>query len=141
MAGKGRTEGPYSALHKNTIFSVGKTRGRAAIQAGSRFRRLEGRPARDYFYPMKLKNKLKFFPDEDILHFSLSDEEESASIELSPNITAELNKKGEIIGIEILNASSYIRDRILGSAEAKLLEKQSVKKKSVHQRSKHKSAV
>ena len=88
-----------------------------------------------------MKNKLAFFADEDILHFSLSDEEESSSVELSPNITAELNKKGEIIGIEIVNASSYIRDRILSSAEAKLLEKKPVRKKTIHQRLKHKSVV
>ena len=30
----------------------------------------------------------------------------------SPNITAELNKSGEIIGMEILEASSFIRDSI-----------------------------
>ena len=35
----------------------------------------------------------------------------------------ELNKKGDLIGIEILKASSYIRDSILDSAQAKLLEK------------------
>ena len=88
-----------------------------------------------------MKNKLAYFPDKDILHFSISEEEESASAELSPNITAELNKKGEIIGIEILNASSYIRDGILDSAQAKLLEKQPVKKKPTHFRTKNKSVV
>lgn len=68
-----------------------------------------------------MKNKLSFFPNEDIIHYSLSDEEEADSIELSPNITAELNKKGEIIGIEILKASAYIRDAILDSAHLKML--------------------
>ena len=70
---------------------------------------------------LKMQNKLAFFPDEDIIHFSISDEEETGGVELSPNITAELNEKGEIIGIEILKASSYIRDAILDSAQAKLL--------------------
>jgi uncharacterized protein YuzE len=32
---------------------------------------------------------------------------ESESIELSPNITAELNDKGELIGIEIVNAGAF----------------------------------
>jgi len=68
-----------------------------------------------------MRNKLAFFPDEDIIHFSLSDEEEADSVELSPNITAELNKKGDIIGIEILKASAYIRDAILDSAQIKFL--------------------
>ena len=76
-----------------------------------------------------MKNKLVFFPEEDIIHFSISNEEEADSVELSPNITAELNKKGDMIGIEILKASSYIRDNILISAQAKLLEKRPAVKK------------
>jgi len=88
-----------------------------------------------------MQNKLSFFPEEDIMHFSLSDDAEAASVELSPNITAELNKKGEIIGIEILNASSYIRDAILDSAQVKLLEKKSVSKKVVSVKMKSKVHV
>jgi len=41
------------------------------------------------------------------LHVVISDEPESGSIEVSPNIMAEVNKKGELIGIEILNASTF----------------------------------
>ena len=33
--------------------------------------------------------------------------------EISPNITAEMNEKGELIGIEIVKASTFIRDSIL----------------------------
>lgn len=62
-----------------------------------------------------------YFEENDILHLSVSDEPETASVELSPNITAELNEQGELIGIEILNASSFIRDSILESAQARLL--------------------
>jgi uncharacterized protein YuzE len=51
----------------------------------------------------------------------MSEEEEANSVELSPNITAELNKKGELIGIEILNASIFMRDSILETAQGKLL--------------------
>ncbi|MDD1631039.1 MAG: DUF2283 domain-containing protein, partial [Methylococcaceae bacterium] len=36
-----------------------------------------------------------------------------ASVELSPNITAELNAEGELIGVEILKASIFLRDFIL----------------------------
>ncbi|MBI5182005.1 MAG: DUF2283 domain-containing protein [Nitrospirae bacterium] len=35
-------------------------------------------------------------------------EKEANSIELSPNITAEMNERGELIGIEILEASFVI---------------------------------
>lgn len=56
------------------------------------------------------KIKLVYFEKEDVLHLAISDDPESGSLELSPNITAELNDKGELIGIEILNASAFIRD-------------------------------
>jgi uncharacterized protein YuzE len=67
------------------------------------------------------KTRLAYFENEDVLHLAISDEPESGSIELSPNITAELNDKGELIGIEILNASAFIRDSILESVQAKML--------------------
>ena len=67
------------------------------------------------------KTQMMYFESEDVLHLSISEEPESGSIELSPNITAELNDKGELIGIEIINASSYIRDSILESVQGKLL--------------------
>ena len=66
--------------------------------------------------------KLTYFEKEDILHVAISDEPESGSIEVSPSITAELNEKGELIGIEILNASTFIRDSILESVQAKMLQ-------------------
>lgn len=65
--------------------------------------------------------RMMYFEKEDILHLSISDESESGNIEISPNITAELNDKGELIGIEIINASSYIRDSILESVQGRLL--------------------
>jgi uncharacterized protein YuzE len=72
------------------------------------------------------KTRLAYFENEDVLHLAISDEPESGSIELSPNITAELNDKGELIGIEILNASAFIRDSILESVQAKMLRFSSV---------------
>lgn len=65
--------------------------------------------------------QLSYFQDEDILHLSLSDEPEAGSVEISPDITAELNENGDLIGIEILAASAFLRDSILESAQAKLL--------------------
>ena len=67
-------------------------------------------------------SNLAYFDKEDILHLSISAEPESQSIELSPNITAELNGNGELIGIEILNASDFIRNSVVDSAQAKLLQ-------------------
>ena len=67
-------------------------------------------------------SKLSYFEKEDILHLTISDEKEFGSVEISPNITAELNKKGELIGIEIIGASSFLRDSILESTQAKLLQ-------------------
>ena len=64
---------------------------------------------------------MAYFEKEDILHLAVSDEPEDGSIELSPNITVELNDKGELIGIEILDASDFIRDSILESVQAKIL--------------------
>jgi uncharacterized protein YuzE len=65
---------------------------------------------------------MEYFESADVLHLAVSDEPESGSIELSPNITAELNDKGELIGIEILNASQYVRDSIMESVQAKMLK-------------------
>ena len=65
--------------------------------------------------------KMYYFEKEDILHLIVSDEPEANSVEISPNITAELNDTGELIGIEIINASSFLRDSILESVQGKLL--------------------
>ena len=40
---------------------------------------------------------------------------------LSPGVTAELNAEGELIGVEILNASAFIRDTILETVQVKML--------------------
>lgn len=66
--------------------------------------------------------KMAYFEKEDVLHLTISEGPEANSIELSPNITAELNEKGELIGLEIINASTFIRDSILESIQVKLLQ-------------------
>jgi len=67
------------------------------------------------------KPRMMYFEPEDVLHVVVSDDPESASVELSPDITVELNAQGELIGIEILNASVFIRDSILESVQARIL--------------------
>ncbi len=56
-----------------------------------------------------------------MLHLVLAEGEEASSVELTPNLTAELNEKGELIGIEILNATAFMRDSIMETAQARLL--------------------
>jgi uncharacterized protein YuzE len=68
------------------------------------------------------KPRLIYFEKEDVLHLVVADGPEGNSVELSPNITAELNELGELIGLEILNASTFIRDSILESVQGKLMQ-------------------
>ncbi|WP_295587142.1 DUF2283 domain-containing protein [uncultured Lamprocystis sp.] len=65
--------------------------------------------------------KIAYFEDVDTLHLSITEEAEAESVEISPDVTAELNAKGELIGLEIINASSYLRDTLLESVQARLL--------------------
>ena len=67
------------------------------------------------------KIRMMYFEKDDVLHLAISDEPEAGSVELGPNITVELNDQGEMIGIEILEASRFIRDSIMESVQAKIL--------------------
>ena len=68
------------------------------------------------------KTKMAYFEKEDILHLTISDGPEVQSVEISPNTTVELDRNGEIIGVEIIKASTFIRDSILDSSQIKLLQ-------------------
>ena len=78
------------------------------------------------------RTKMTYFKEEDILHLSISDEKESNSVEMSPNVTAEFNERGDLIGIEILEASSFIRDSIFESVQARVLNFQKADNGVVH---------
>jgi uncharacterized protein YuzE len=67
------------------------------------------------------KTNMTYFEDEDVLHMVVAEGPEASSVEISPNITAELDDEGRLLGIEILNASTFLRDSILESVEAKVL--------------------
>jgi uncharacterized protein YuzE len=67
------------------------------------------------------KPPMLYFEEEDVLHLVIADEEETNSVELSANLTADLNEKGELIGIEILHASTFVRDAILEGVQARPL--------------------
>ena len=64
---------------------------------------------------------MHYFEQEDILHLTISDEPEKGSMELGPNIAAELNDDGEFIGLEFLNASAFIQDSVMESLQTKML--------------------
>lgn len=66
------------------------------------------------------KPRMIYFEKEDLLHLAISDDEEAGSVELSPDITAELNAQGELIGLEILRASIFMRDAVLESFQGKI---------------------
>jgi hypothetical protein len=65
------------------------------------------------------KARLSYFEKHDVFHLIISDEAEAGSVQVSPNSTAELNDKGELVGIEILSTSTFIRDSALESVQAK----------------------
>lgn len=65
---------------------------------------------------------IRYFEEEDILHLLISEEAEVYSVELGPHITAELNANGELIGLEILNAATFLRDSLMESIQLKLLQ-------------------
>jgi hypothetical protein len=67
------------------------------------------------------KVRMSYFETEDILHVGFADEPKAGSVELSAGITAELNAQGDLIGVEILNASAFIRDMLLETMQVKVL--------------------
>jgi uncharacterized protein YuzE len=68
------------------------------------------------------KPKMFYFEEEDILHLVIAEGAEASSVELTPDITVELTVRGELIGIEILNASRFVRESFLEGVQAKLLD-------------------
>ncbi len=67
------------------------------------------------------KPTIRYFEAEDVLHITIAGGPETRSIELSPTITVELNDNDEMIGVEILEASSFLRDAVLESIQARTL--------------------
>lgn len=65
---------------------------------------------------------VRYFEAEDVLYITIAGGPESRSIELSPTITVELNANDEMIGVEILEASSFLRDSVLESIQARTLQ-------------------
>ena len=55
--------------------------------------------------------KVSYDDKEDILYLAREGEEEEV-VELSPGVNVELDSSGELIGIELFNASSLLKDVI-----------------------------
>ena len=72
---------------------------------------------------MKPKRSVKYYPENDVLYVLLQAGEEAKAVEIEPGVTAELNKRGKLIGIEILDASKYLRKLILQRLEPQLRNK------------------
>jgi uncharacterized protein YuzE len=68
------------------------------------------------------KTQVRYFEQEDVLHLLVAEGPESRSLELSPNITVELNDQNELLGVEILHASSFLRDAVLESIQARTMK-------------------
>ena len=68
------------------------------------------------------KTQMRYFEKEDVLYLVIAKGTENHSIEISPNITVELNDRNELMGVEILNASTFLRDTVLESVQAKTLQ-------------------
>ena len=70
------------------------------------------------------KPRMRYFEAEDVLHLVFAEGHETQSLELSPNITVELNELNELVGVEILEASSFFRDSVLESLQARMAQLQ-----------------
>jgi len=68
-----------------------------------------------------MSETMRYFEKEDILHLVIKQGKEASSVEMSPYITVELDESGDMIGIEIQNATHFIRDGLLESIQAKIL--------------------
>ncbi len=61
----------------------------------------------------KPEGRLNYYPKSDVLHYVLKPGEEFGSREVAPGVTLELDRRGTVIGIEILDASKYMRTFVL----------------------------
>jgi uncharacterized protein YuzE len=64
------------------------------------------------------KPRLRYFPDKDILSLWCADGKERASVALRPQVTAEYDAKGALLGIEMLGASPLVHALLLPWLEA-----------------------
>lgn len=60
----------------------------------------------------KAKSKIYYDKRTDVLWLNVKSGAEDRHLEVSPGISVELNKKGELLGVEILNASKTLGSKL-----------------------------
>ena len=65
------------------------------------------------WYLHKLHMRMAYFEAEDILYLTIAGGPEAQSVELSPDVTVEMDAQRQILGVEILNASRFLHDSML----------------------------
>jgi len=58
---------------------------------------------------MKKKTFLSYNSEDDVLYIVAKEGEEEEFVEIAPGVNVELDVRGEVIGIEILNASKFFK--------------------------------
>jgi len=79
---------------------------------------------------MSLSKQLNYYKTDDVLWINIKEGVEFESVEIAPNITVELGKNNEIIGIEILNASKHFRKEVINNLKKRNTRKTNTLKKA-----------
>ncbi len=57
---------------------------------------------------------INYDSESDVLYIVVREGSEEEFVEIAPGINMEFDEKGEVIGIEILNASEFLRREVIG---------------------------
>ena len=55
------------------------------------------------------KSTVHYDPQSDVLYFLVRDGEEERFVEVADGVNVELDEEGQLLGVEILNASRFLR--------------------------------
>ena len=73
----------------------------------------------------KVKEKIFYDKKSDVLWFLVKSGVEYEHKEVSSGVSVELGKNGELLGIEILNASKVLREKIKGNSSSEQIQRYS----------------
>ena len=65
--------------------------------------------------------RMAYFEKENVLHLMVADGPEAKCVELSPDVTVEMDAQGQFLGVEILNARRFLRDSRMDSIQGRML--------------------
>ena len=71
---------------------------------------------------MKRKTVLNYDAKADVLYIAAKKGNEEGFVEITPGVNIELDERGEVIGIEILNASRFLKPVVHSLLEHKHLQ-------------------